>query len=188
MIVHSRRRSPAFALSRILFIPTPFRWLTVLLLWIAAWTFLFSALDFWTIKLWDVCNWPGFQEYRSVMRYGVSWVSPPSFALAENTYFFWVNTYDRGYTMHEWDFYKGDPFNPDGKYNFVWGDPNTGGWVKFPMSQWYSGWAVPSAIWLIIVTLVFGRRRWILPGERMAARLVGLVQRQPAVETEKIVD
>ena len=54
------------------------------------------------------------------MRYGLAWVSPPSFALAENAYFLWMNTYDGGYTMHEWHFYKGNPWNPDGKFNFVW--------------------------------------------------------------------
>ncbi len=183
MIVQLNRRSPATKPSRQPFIPTPFRWLSLLLLWIAAWTFLFSALDFWTIKLYDAGNWPWFQQYRAVMRYGVAWVSPPSFALAENAYFLWVNTYDQGYTMHEWDFYKGNPFNPDGRFNFVWGDSH-GGWMKFPMSEWYSGWLIPTIPWFVIVTLVFGRRRYALPGERLLGRMVRAVLGSTAPETE----
>ncbi len=164
MLAHSPRSS----------VPAPFQWLSLLLLWIALWTFLFSALDFWTIKLFDICNWPIFESYRSIMRYGVSWVSPPSFALAENVYFFWVNGFDQERTMHEWEFYSGQPFNPDGDYNFVWGD-NHGGWMRFPMSIWYSGWLVPSILWLLGLLIIAGRRQLILPGQWAFGRVLHLL-------------
>ncbi len=131
---------------------------SLLLFWVVAWTVLFSALDFWSIKLYDVCNAPWFQQYRAIMRYGVSWVSPPSFALAENAYFVWVNMYDRDYRMHEWEWYTGNPVNPDGYYNFVWGT-DTGGWMRFPMKEWYGGWLVPTIPWLFGVSFIFLRRR-----------------------------
>ncbi len=67
MIVQFNRNGAAKPARRP-FIPTPFQWLTLLLLWVTSWTFLFSALDFWTIKLYDAGNWPWFQEYRAVMR------------------------------------------------------------------------------------------------------------------------
>lgn len=152
------------------------RWSILLGIWIVAWTIIFSGIDFWTIKLFDVCNRPWFNNYRSVMRYGVSWISPPSFALAENTYFIWVNLFDWNYQMHEWDFYTGNPINPDGHYNFVWGD-NHGGWVKFPMIDWYSGWLMPTIPWLVIFTLLFARLRWAVPGEWVFARLVQFILR-----------
>ncbi len=73
-----------------------------LLLWILGWTVIFSAIDFWSIKLYDICNDSWFEDYRAAMRYGAAWISPPSFALAENAYFVWMNVYDTPHAMHEW--------------------------------------------------------------------------------------
>ncbi len=115
-------------------------------IWVVAWTIIFSAIDFWSIRLYQVEQYHWFQEYRAAMRYGASWLSPPSFALAENAYFVWMNMYDRHYKMHEWAWYTGDPVNPDGYFNFVWGD-GRGRWVKFPMKVWYGLWSIPSALW-----------------------------------------
>ncbi len=130
--------------------------------WFLAWTVIFSAIDFWTIKLYDVPHYSWFEDYRAVMRYGASWVSPPSFALAENAYFVWVNMFDQHYHMHEWEFYSGNPINPDGRFNFVWGDGN-GGWIKFPMITWYAGWLVPTLAWLAVVLLfLYKKRRAVL--------------------------
>ncbi len=145
-----------------------------MLAWIAGWTVLFSGLDFWTIKLYDICNLPWFQTYRSIMRYGVSWVAPPSFALAENAYFLWVNAFDGERTMHEWDFYTGNPVNPDGDYNFVWGN-NSGGWTKFPMKVWYSGWLLPTIPWLALFLLLLERKKAFLAAGLVLARLAALI-------------
>ncbi len=130
----------------------------LLLAWILVWTVVFSAVDFWSIKLYDVCNSSWFQNYRAVMRYGASWVSPASFALAENAYFVWMNVYDRNYRMHEWDWYSGNPVNPDGYYNFVWGD-GKGGWVRFPMKEWYGAWLLPTGLWLVLLTFISRRKQ-----------------------------
>ncbi len=136
--------------------------LMLLLAWILAWTVIFSAVDFWSIKLYDVCNLSWFQAYRAVMRYGVSWVAPPSFALAENAYFVWMNMYDPDYQMHEWAWYSGNPSNPDGHFNFVWGD-GRGGWTKFSMKEWYAVWLFPTALWLFLIILVSKRKQAHLP-------------------------
>ncbi len=145
----------------------------LLLAWILTWTIIFSAVDFWSIKLYDVCNSSWFQDYRAAMRYGASWVSPASFALAENAYFVWMNVYDRDYRMHEWDWYSGNPVNPDGNYNFVWGDGN-GGWVRFPMKEWYGAWSVPTGLWLVLLTFISKRKQAITRknGEALPARLI----------------
>ena len=119
----------------------------ILLAWMFAWTLVFSAIDFWTIRLFQVDKAASFQDYRAVMRYGVSWASPLSFALAENTYFVWLNLFDPQYTMHEWDWYTGNPANPDGHWNFVWGGAQ--GWTKFPMWKWYLLWLIPTMPWLV---------------------------------------
>lgn len=131
---------------------------TVVLVWVVGWTVIFSALDFWSIKLYDVCHASWFQQYRAIMRYGVSWISPPSFALAENAYFIWMNMYDRDYRMYEWEWYSGNPINPDGHYNFVWGTSD-GGWMRFPMKEWYGGWLLATIPWLLGVAVIFLRRR-----------------------------
>ncbi len=147
--------------------------------WIALWTIIFSGVDFWTIKLFDVCHYSWFEEYRAVMRFGVSWISPPSFALAENAYFLWVNAFDPHYTMHEWEFYTGNPANPDGHFNFVWGDDH-GGWMKFPMAAWYGGWLLPSVPWFIMVGLFLSGR---LNQKRDRAPRTAPAGLQPALET-----
>jgi hypothetical protein len=99
-----------------------------------------------------------FQGYRAVMRYGASWVSPPSFALAENAYFVWMNMYDPDYQMHEWAWYSGNPTNPDGDFNFVWGDGNDG-WIKFPMKEWYMAWLFPTGLWFLLLTFISKRKK-----------------------------
>jgi hypothetical protein len=130
----------------------------LILTWILAWTIIFSAIDFWSIKLFQVQEYNWFESYRAGMRYGAAFVSPPSFALAENTYFVWMNLFDPGFKMHEWEWYSGNPANPDGYFNFVWGD-GRGHWVRFSMKEWYGRWMIPSTIWLGVITLVFVRRR-----------------------------
>lgn len=129
--------------------------LSGLFTWVIAWTVVFSAIDFWTIKLFHVEDAHWFQDYRAVMRYGASWASPPSFALAENTYFVWMQAFDRRRTMHEWEWYSGNPANPDGHWNFVWGDPY--GWIKFPVWKWYLLWSIPTAAWFLGLTFVARR-------------------------------
>jgi hypothetical protein len=131
----------------------------LLMVWVVAWTIVFSAIDFWSIKVLEVQDYRWFQPYRATMRYFASWVSPPSFALAENAYFIWMNVYDRQYKMHEWEWYSGNPVNPDGDFNFVWGD-GKGKWVKFSMKEWYGLWLIPSTVWLGLVTLFLIRRGW----------------------------
>ncbi len=131
--------------------------IALLLAWVLGWTVIFSAIDFWTIKLYDIPHYSWFEPYRAVMRYGVSWVSPPSFALAENAYFVWMNVYDQNYRMHEWEWYSGNPFNPDGYYNFVWGN-GSGGWMRFPMKDWYGIWLLPTVPWLLGIVLWFRRK------------------------------
>jgi hypothetical protein len=130
------------------------RWLALLAVWILTWTVIFSALDFWTIKIYNVPRYRWFEEYRTAVRYSAVLISPASFALAENAYFVWMNTYDPHYHMHEWEWYTGDPVNPDGYYNFVWGN-GQGGWVRFPMKIWYGGWLLITVPWLAVVSLVF---------------------------------
>ena len=129
------------------------QWAAALLIWIIAWTVIFSAVDFWSIKLYDVPRYSWFESYRATMRYGATLVSPASFALAENAYFVWMNMYDRSYHMHEWEWYTGNPTNPDGYYNFVWGD-GRGGWTKFPMKYWYGAWLLITLAWLAITASV----------------------------------
>ncbi len=152
--VNSGQRWRAF--TRLPF-KTSSAFLLVWVSWIVVWIVLFSALDFWSIKLYHVCHARWFQEYRAAMRYGASWLSPPSFALAENAYFVWLNLYDPQHQMHEWEWFSGNPVNPDGHFNFVWGDGH-GGWVKFPMKAWYEGWAFQTATWLVGIT--FLRAKW----------------------------
>jgi len=129
------------------------QWAAGLVLWIMTWTVIFSAVDFWTIKLYNVPQYSWFENYRAAMRYGATLVSPASFALAENAYFIWMNVYDRNYRMHEWEWYTGNPTNPDGYYNFVWGD-GRGGWMKFPMKYWYAAWLLVTLAWLTVISSV----------------------------------
>ena len=131
------------------------RTLSILFAWVVAWTVIFSGIDFWTIKLNHVDEWDGFHDYRAVMRYGASWASPLSFALAENTYFVWMDLFDPRRTMHEWDWYSGNPLNPDGYWNFVWGGEH--GWVRFSMWKWYVLWLIPTVPWLIGVRFIMHR-------------------------------
>lgn len=149
----TRARSSRNRLTTLCAVLTP-----LILTWVFAWTIIFSAIDFWSIRLFEVQDYRWFEEYRAAMRYGASWLSPPSFALAENAYFVWMNVYDRQYRMHEWEWYTGDPANPDGYFNFVWGD-GTGKWVRFPMKVWYGIWLIPSALWFGAVTLAFVKWR-----------------------------
>jgi hypothetical protein len=129
-----------------------------LLAWVAAWTVIFSGVDFWSIRLYQVCHYDWFGTYRSITRGFASFVSPASFALAENAYFIWMDMYDPRRTMHEWAWYSGDPVNPDGEFNFVWGT-SSGGWAKYPMSEWYAQWSLLTFLWLAAVYLGFSRRR-----------------------------
>lgn len=139
--------------------PTSYRgWATLLVTWVLTWTILFSGLDFWTLKLYDVSHYHWFETYRSAVRYSATIISPASFAFAENAYFIWMNMYDRDYGMHEWAWYTGDPVNPDGYYNFVWGN-GRGGWMRFPMKEWYGVWLLITLVWLSIVSLVFVKWR-----------------------------
>ncbi len=48
--------------------------------------------------------------------------------------------------------------NPDGAFNFVWGD-SRGGWVKFPVRDWYLGWLGPTVLWLLLVRFVANEPR-----------------------------
>ncbi len=135
-----------------------------------AWTIIFSGLDFWTIKLYDVPHYSWFEDYRATVRYSATLISPASFALAENAYFIWMNVYDHQYDMHEWEWYTGNPVNPDGYYNFVWGN-GRGGWMRFPMKEWYATWMLITFIWFAVVWLAFAgwRRRITRKGVRRRA-------------------
>ncbi|MGB8644054.1 MAG: hypothetical protein WCF84_02365 [Anaerolineae bacterium] len=133
------------------------RFLATLALWIVGWTLLFSLCDFASIKVFRAYEYTWFQDYRRAMNDQAAWISPLSFALAENVYFVWVNVFDAARTMHEWDFYSGNPLNPDGKGNFVWGD-GRGGWYAYPMTRWYEEWLRRAATWLGVVLAVAGSR------------------------------
>jgi hypothetical protein len=120
-----------------------------LLAWILAWTLVFSTTDFYTICLFHIDRYSWFQDYRNIMGLTASWISPPSFALAENVYFVWLNLFDPNRTMREWAWYVGNPANPDGQWNFVWGAPH--GWSKYPVLKWYGLWAIPSLLWFVAI-------------------------------------
>ncbi len=154
---------------------TLFLLLLFLVTWVIGWTGIFSAIDFWTIKLRSVEHWRYFFQYRGVMANIVAWVSPPSFGLAENAYFYWLNSFDPHYQMHEWAWYSGNPVNPDGDYNFVWGD-GKGNWVKYPMVDWYARWGIQTLVWLGLVAFIYRRRRGVSNSgaEMLAAARDGL--------------
>src|SRR5437588_6467517 len=77
--------------------------------WISLWLILFSAMDFWGIRLWQIERAPWFGDYRTAMYEYISWISPASFGLAENAYFIWVNLIDADRQNWEWTFYTGNP-------------------------------------------------------------------------------
>lgn len=130
----------------------------LIILWILTWTVIFSAVDFWSIKIYEVEKYSWFGASRAAIEVGGSLVSPASLAFAENAYFVWMNAFDGDHAMHEWEWYNGDPVNPDGSFNFVWGD-GQGGWMKYPMWEWYGVWLLITSAWFAGLARVRLRRR-----------------------------
>lgn len=125
-----------------------------LAIWIVAWTLFFSTLDFWAIRQWKMEQHVWFMDYRTAMYEYVSWISPASFGLAENVYFLWLNLFDRDQQNWEWTFYSGNPFNPDGDYNFVYGSGD-----RYPMWRWYRHWLKNFVPWLALIVAYRNRRK-----------------------------
>jgi hypothetical protein len=146
------RSKAGFCFSRLPTAPGP-----LVLIWILAWTVIFSGLDFWSIKIYGVQQYSWFQPYRVATEVGGSVVCPASLALAENVYFIWLNVFDTDRTLHEWEWYTGNPVNPDGSFDFIWGD-GQGGWIKYPMWKWYGIWLPITLAWF--AALAQARRRW----------------------------
>ena len=122
--------------------------------WIGLWLLLFSAMDFWGIRLWQIERAPWFGGYRTAMYEYVSWISPASFGLAENAYFVWINLFDAERQNWEWTFYTGNPLNPDGDYKFVYGDG-----ARYEMWRWYRHWLKNFVPWLAALLVYHHRRR-----------------------------
>jgi hypothetical protein len=127
-----------------------------LLVWFGLWVIVFSGMDYWGIRVWQIQRADWFTTYRTAMYEYISWLSPASFGVAENAYFVWLDVFDGQKQNWEWTFYTGNPINPDGAYNFVYGDG-----ARYEMWRWYRHWLKNFLPWLGAI-IVYRRRAGLL--------------------------
>lgn len=126
----------------------------VLLCSVIVLAFAFAAFDYYTITRahWHLLPW--FSAYRAFFGNVLSWLSPLSFALAENLYYLLGDWF--GWPA-EWGtgWYSGQWWNPDGHWRFIWG-----GGVYYPMWDWYAQHALRACLWagaLVVLRAGIGR-------------------------------